>query len=487
MKPWLLLIPIILPVICGFMLLIPETLQKPKLRRWFIGAVLVIDTVLTVIFALLPDMTITLFSINDKLSVALRLDNLSRVFSVLSSVVMLAAGIYSFAYMKQERDERRFFLFYLLVAGMLSAIAYSGNMMTLYMFFEVMTLLSVPLVLHTLTKESIGAAFKYLYYSLGGASLALIGFFFVYTYGTTLEFTPGGVLDLSKLAGNETPMLLATLAAIIGFGAKAGMVPLHAWLPTAHPAAPAPASAILSGVITKAGVFATLRFVFQLVGADFIRGTFVQYTWLALAVITILYGSTAALREQRLKTRLAYSTVSQLSYLQLGLATLTTSGALGAVLHMVFHSVAKSALFMIAGVIIQKTGKTRADELHGAGGRLPLAMWCFALLGVALVGIPPAGGFFSKWAIAGGSLTSDAGFFTWLGPVALLIGALLTAWYLFPISVRSLFAGDTEKQPKIKVAGLMLLPIILLTAAAFLTGLFSGSLSELLSRLGLII
>jgi len=258
MKPWLLLIPIILPVICGFMLLIPETLQKPKLRRWFVGAVLAIDAVLTVMFAQLPDMTITLFSINDKLSVALRLDNLSRVFSVLSSVVMLAAGIYSFAYMKQERDERRFFLFYLLVAGMLSAIAYSGNMMTLYMFFEVMTLLSVPLVLHTLTKESIGAAFKYLYYSLGGASLALIGFFFVYTYGTTLEFTPGGVLDLSKLAGNETPMLLATLAAIIGFGAKAGMVPLHAWLPTAHPAAPAPASAILSGVITKAGVFATL-------------------------------------------------------------------------------------------------------------------------------------------------------------------------------------------------------------------------------------
>jgi len=204
-------------------------------------------------------------------------------------------------------------------------------------------------------------------------------------------------------------------------------------------------------------------------------------------VITILYGSTAALREQRLKTRLAYSTVGQLSYLQLGLATLTTSGALGAVLHMVFHSVAKSALFMIAGVIIQKTGKTRADELHGASDRLPLAMWCFTLLGVALVGIPPAGGFFSKWAIAGGSLTSDAGFFTWLGPVALLIGALLTAWYLFQISVRSLFAGDTEKQPKIKVAGLMLLPIILLTAAAFLTGLFSGSLSELLSRLGLII
>ena len=488
MRPWMLLIPIFLPVVCGLLLLLPGSLQRPTVRRVFLGVVLAVHAALTVALAMRADMGLTLFDITDKLPVMLRLDNLSRIFSVLSSAMFFAAGIYSFEYMKHERDERRFFLFYLIVLGMLSGLAYSGNMMTLYLFFEAITLFSTPLVLHTLTKEAIAAAFQYLFYSIGGASLALIGFFFVYTYGTTLEFIPGGVLDAAKLAGNETAMLVATLATIIGFGAKAGMFPLHAWLPAAHPVAPAPASAVLSGVITKAGIIATIRFVFQLVGAEFIRDTFVQYAWLALSLFTVIMGSILAYKAPLLKTRLAYSSVSQVSYIQLGLATLTATSALGSMLHMVFHSIIKDALFMVAGVIIYKTGKTRVDELSGLGKQMPVTMWCFTLLGVALVGIPPASAFVSKWQLAVGTLASGTGFFTWLGPVILLLSALLTAGYLFPISINAFFPDNNAKittQESVEPGASILLPLVLLTAAAFLAGIFSGGLIGLLSQLGL--
>jgi len=489
MSPWTLLIPIFLPVICGLLLLVPGSLQRPTGRRVLLGIVLVAQTVVVVILAMQADTGFTLFYITDKLPVMFYLDNLSRVFSVLAAVMFLSVGIYSFEYMKHEKGERHFYMFYLMVAGMVTGIAYSGNMITLYLFFEGMTLLSVPLVLHTLTKEAVAAAFKYLFYSIGGASLTLIGFFFVYTYGTTLAFKPGGVLDAAKLAGNETAMLIATLITIIGFGAKAGMFPLHAWLPSAHPVAPAPASAVLSGVITKAGVFATIRFVFQLVGTEFIRGTFVQYIWIILALFTVLMGSARAYKEPLLKTRLAYSTLSQVSYIQFGLATLTAAGVLGGMLHMVFHSIIKDALFLAAGVIIFKTGKTRLDEMHGLGRQMPVTMWCFTLLSVALVGIPPASGFVSKWQLAAGALVSDTGFFTWAGPVILLLSALLTAGYLFPISINGFFSGNKTKKTDIQKSSdamaVMLIPVVLLTVLAFLTGILPDELSGFLSRLNL--
>ena len=484
MNAWILLLPICLPIVCGLLLLIPGYLQRPAVRRTLLGAALALQTAWVVLVALQPDVSFTLFYVTDKLPLTLRVDAMARIFSVLSAVMFLAVGIYSFEYMKHEQNERRFFLFYLIVSGMLSGLAYSGNMMTLYLFLEAITLFSVPLVLHTRTKEAIAAAFKYLFYSVGGASLALVGFFFVYTYGSTLEFMPGGVLDASKLAGNETAMLVATLVTIVGFGAKAGMFPLHAWLPAAHPVAPAPASAVLSGVITKAGIFATMRFVFQLVGTEFIRNTFVQYTWIVLALFAVLMGSVLAYREPLLKTRLAYSSISQVSYIQFGLATLTAAGVLGGTLHMVFHSIMKDALFMAAGVVIYKTGTTRVDELHGLGKRMPVTIWCFTLLGVALVGIPPAGGFVSKWQMAVGALSSNIGIFTWLGPAVLLLSALLTAGYLFPISISAFFSGGTSSGSMLestKTDFSMLFPLVILTAFTFLLGMLPGGLGSLLS------
>ena len=476
---WILLVPILFPLICGGLLFTP-TLRTSKA---FLGLSLAIHTAFTAYIATQADISFTLFTLAPKLPIVLRLDNPARMFSLFASAIFFIVGLYALSYMENEHDQPRFYTSYLFVAGSLSGIAYSGNMLTLYLFFELATLASLPLVYHQGSKEAFVATLKYLFYSVGGASLALIGLFFVHTYGSSLEFTSGGVLDMAKLAGHEGAMLAATLATIIGFGAKTGMFPLHAWLPEAHPVAPAPASAVLSGVITKAGIFATGRFVFQLVGVDFIRGTYVQYAWLALALITIVLGSVCAFREPLLKKRLAYSTLSQVSYIQFGLATLTVAGFSGAVLHIVFHSLIKSALFMVVGALIWQSGKTYTYELGDFAKKMPVSMLCLTLLGVAAVGIPPAGSFLSKWYMAQGALASGTSFFTWLGPALLLLSALLTAGYMFPLATLAYFSDKPASaiRNERKADARMLAPVVLLTALAFVLGMFPHTLSSLLN------
>lgn len=273
--------------------------------------------------------------------------------------------------------------------------------------------------------------------------------------------------------------LIALMLIIIGFGTKAGMFPMHGWLPTAHPVAPAPASAVLSGIITKSGVLAIIRVVFYTVGADVLRGTWVQYTWMTLALITVFMGSMMAYKEQVLKKRLAYSTVSQVSYILFGLSVLNETGLVGALSHFVFHSVVKNCLFLAAGVIIYKTGKKTVKELTGIGKEMPITMWCFTLVSITLVGIPPTSGFISKWYLAMGAFESEASIFApWFGPAVLLVSAMLTAGYLLPISIQAFFPGegfDYKKLVKKEPCLLMTVPLLLFTAAAVLFGIFPGT------------
>ena len=482
-----LVIPVLLPTCSGLLLGFFRPLREPRARHNFLIATLALNAAVVMGVILQPDMRLELFRLSDRLPIMLQTDELARLFCALTALMFLIVGIYSPSYMRHEGDEARFHMFYLIVLGMLMGFGFSGNLMTLYLFLEMVTLSTVPLVLHSLKKEATAAAFKYLYYSIAGTSLALIGFFFIYTYGTTLEFSPGGILDTLKIAGREKQMLTVTLLTVIGFGAKAGMFPLHAWLPAAHPVAPSPASAVLSGVITKIGVFAVIRFVYYLVGPDFIRGTWAQTAWISLALFTVVMGSLLAFREQELKRRLAYSSVSQVSYIMFGLGTLTADGLIGALMHTIFHSIAKNALFLIAGAIILKTHKTGVAELRGVGKQMPVTLGCFALLAVTLAGIPPASGFTSKWYLSVGSLAADTGFFTWLGPVVLLSGAMLSAGYLFPIAIRGFFpgAGYDYDSGKLEPGLSMTIPILLLTAAAVILGIIPGSLIALCERIAI--
>ncbi|MCC8067505.1 MAG: proton-conducting membrane transporter, partial [Clostridiales bacterium] len=349
-----------------------------------------------------------------------------------------------FTYMEHEGKERRFFGFYLIVYGVLVALCFSGNLITLYLFYELMTLTSMPMVLHSGTRESIMAALKYLFYSMCGAYMGLFGIFFLYKYCDSLTFTAGGTLNLALAEGHTGLLLAAVFVMILGFGAKAGMFPLHAWLPAAHPVAPAPASAVLSGIIAKAGVLSVVRVVYYVVGADYVRGTWVQTAWMTLALLTVFMGSMLAFREQVFKKRLAYSTVSQVSYIMFGLSVLSQTAMEGALLHVVFHAFIKCALFLTAGTFIFRAGYSRIDQLEGIGKKMPKTLWCYTFASLALIGIPPTSGFISKWYLAQGALEADIGVFSWVGPAVLLLSALLTAGYLLPIVTNGFFPKKKE-------------------------------------------
>ena len=492
---WLILLPIFLPSLAGIVLLASSFYEhikygqtdekKRKSVHLFSGAVLAVSAAAALWIAWRGTGSVTLFYLMEDIPVFFQVDALGSVFASFMSIVWVLVAVYSFVYMEHEGNEKRFFGVYLLVYGVLIALDFAGNLVTLYLFYELMTLTSMPMVLHNGSKASIMAALKYLFYSMCGAYLGLFGIFFLYKYCGTLSFVAGGSLNLALAAGNEGILLIAVFAMLIGFGAKAGMFPLHAWLPAAHQVAPSPASAVLSGIIVKAGVLAVIRVVYYTVGADLLRGTWVQAVWMALTLLTVFMGSLLAFREPVFKKRLAYSTVSQISYILFGLSLLTPVAVTGALLHTVFHAFIKCALFLTAGIFIFQCGKSRVEELDGIGKRMPGTLWCYTFASLALIGIPPASGFISKWYLAQGALKAGVGIFGWLGPVVLLISALLTAGYLLPVTMKGFFPGHGEavSAEKQEAKPGMLFPLAVLAAAAVLLGVFPNPLIQYVSRI----
>lgn len=512
------LFPILFPILFGLGLLIFHKIKR-KLLIGLTGAGLAVTAVSVARIVWLSvgaekEMACTFFQLTSRLPVFFRVDLLGSLFAAAVTVVWAAAGIFAFEYMKHEEANGRYFGFYMMAYGVLTGLDFSGNLITFYLFYECMTLLSLPLVFHTRTREAVMAGLKYLFYSLAGAYMVLFGLYFVNRYANTLTFTPGGVLDSTLAEGREALLLLAAFLMLLGFGVKAGLFPMHSWLPTAHPAAPAPASAALSGIIVKSGVFGIIRVCYYIFGVQFLRGTWVQTAFLTLALITIFMGSMLAYLERGLKKRLAYSTVSQVSYILFGLGLFVPEAFTGALLHVLFHAVIKCGLFLCAGAVIYRTGKTRVEELAGMGKRMPVTLWCFTILSLALVGIPPASGFVSKWYLAQGALGSGTAVFSWLGPVVLLLSALLTAGYLLPITMKAFYPGAAGMQehagmdqkkgglPGNKTGGgsgrtqegqeavgerelswIMLIPLLFLTALAVIWGMFPGGLVSYIGRI----
>lgn len=482
----MIMIPIVLPILFGVLLLV---MKEPKSRNTILqittaGFVLTGLSVANVVFG--ETSAFTLFNLTKSLPVYFKVDEVGKLFVSIVTIVWICAGIFSFEYMKHEEKNKRYFGFYLIVYGVLIGLDFSGNLITFYFFYELMTLCSAPLVLHNQSREAIMAALKYLFYSFCGAYMVLFGLYFLFRYGNTLSFTEGGVLDVSLIEGHVGFLLFVCFLMVLGFGVKAGMFPLHAWLPSAHPVAPAPASAALSGIIVKSGVLGSIRVVYYLFGADFVRGTWVQTTWMILALITVFMGSMLAYREKVLKKRLAYSTVSQISYILFGLALLHPTAMTGSLLHVVFHALIKCTLFLCAGAIIYKTGKTRVDELRGIGKEMPVTIWCYTFVSLALIGIPPTSGFVSKWYLATGALQAEVGILSWLGPVILLVSALLTAGYLLPITVQGFFPGadyDTASLVKKEPVKMMVVPIMLLTILAVALGMIPNGLVDYISQI----
>lgn len=480
----MLVLAILVPILFGLFILLKPEFHSRKSLRYTTAAGLVASVGLLAGVLLGGETQLMLFSFGKNIEIYFQVDNIGRLFAVIVMLVWTLCGFYAFEYMKHEKEEKRYFGFYVMVLGILMGLVFAGSMVTYYFFYELMSLLSVPLILHSRTKEAIMGGLKYLFYSLFGAYCVLFGIYFLNKYGTTLHFRAGGVLDMGAVAGHEGLLLAAAFCMILGFAVKVGMFPVHAWLPTAHPVAPAPASAVMSGIIVKMGVLGMIRAVFYMFGSDFIRGTWVQTAWLVLSLITIFMGSMLAYREKMLKKRLAYSTVSQASYILFGMALLQPEAMTGSLLHVIFHAVIKAALFLCAGAVIYKTGCTSVTDLNGIGKKMPVTIWCYTLAAVALIGIPPASGFISKWYLAVGSLESGIAVFSWLGPVILLISALLTAGYLLPLTINGLLPGadyDYDSLEKKEPVKMMIVPILILAVLAIVLGVFPGPLTDFIT------
>lgn len=454
----------------------------------FVGLILGISVFLTfaAIWPAGEERELILFHLMDNIPVSFHVDSVGRLFAGVTSVIWLAAGFYAFLYMKRQGEEKRFFGFYLLVYGILLSLDFAGNLVTMYVFYEFMTLSAMPLILHNGSKEAIMAALKYLFYSMCGAYCALFGIYFLFQYCDTLTFTAGGTLNQALAAENGGILQIAVFLMLIGFGAKAGMFPLHSWLTAAHPAAPAPASAVLSAIIVKGGVLAVIRTIYYVAGPDVIRGTWVQTVWMSLTLLTIFMGSMLAYREKVFKKRLAYSTISQVSYILFGLSLLDPVGMTGALLHVVFHAGVKCALFLTAGIFIFRTGKTHVEEYTGIGKSMPVTLWCYTFASLALIGIPPFSGFTSKWYLAQGALQSNTGIFRTAGPVVLLLSALLTAGYLLPVTIKGFLPGENfalqeRREPadcRREKPDIMSVSLLMLTILTVLIGLWPGPLIQ---------
>ncbi len=367
---------------------------------------------------------------------ALRVDAFGALFALLAATLWLLASVYSAGYVRvlDEDDAGRYFAAFAASVGAAMGVALAANLLTLFVFYEVLTVATYPLVTHYGTGEARAAGRTYLAYTLTGGVAILAGIVLVYAATGSTGFTPGG------LAGLTADPLLATVAfalLVAGFGVKAALVPLHAWLPAAM-VAPAPVSGLLHAVaVVKSGVFGLARVVLFVFGADAVRTLGLADPLAVAAAATMLVAGVLALRQDKLKRGLAYSTVSQLSYIVLGVALLTPTAVFGAFLHLVAHAFMKITLFLAAGTIYAETGVEYVSRLGGAARRLPATMAAFAVTSAGLVALPGVAGFVSKFHLVLGALDAGAPLFV----AVLLLAGLLKLLFLWPILLIA-FVGE---------------------------------------------
>ena len=423
--------------------------------------------------------------ITDRISLLLKLDGISVAFSGTAAFMWLITGIFSFGHFEHEKNTLNFFRFYLLTEGAVMALAYAGNYATLFGCLIAISLLSFPMILHAGSASSVFAAKKYLFYTIFGACLSLAGLFYMSEIFPDTSFIAGGYAKLVMPdAGQLRILLVVVLLALIGFGAMAGMFPLHAWESSALAASPAPAGAIVSGLITKCGAIAVIRIVFYLAGADVIRGTYVQTVWMILSLVTMFMGAMLAWMERDLLKRLAYASVSAVSGILFGLSTLTDFGMMGGLLQLVFLSLVPDLLFLCAGAVIHRTGVREVNGLKGMGKRMPVTMWCFTIAALGLAGIPPACGFYGLWHLGLGSLGCGMGVLSVVGAVVLILSALLSVGFLLSISMSAFLPGhdfDYKRFGKCDPGRCMRVPMIVLAVLVIAGGIFSAMLAGVFS------
>lgn len=399
---------------------------------------------------------------------AVEADLLGLLFATVATVLWGVTLVYAIGYMAHERDQARFFGFFALCVSAANGVALARDPLSLFIFYEMLSLSTYPLVVHTGTPEAMAAGRRYLLYALGGGAALLAGTAWIVALAGPVEFVPGG--SLAGVAENTDALRAIFALMAVGFGVKAALMPLHGWLPAAM-VAPAPVSALLHAVaVVKAGVFGIIRLVNELYGPALTRSLGVSTPLAIVAAVTIVFAGVIAMRQDDFKRRLAYSTVAQLSYITLGTALCTPLAAAGAVAHLAHHAAMKITMFFTAGSMAETIHVKKLSGMAGVARRMPLTMGAFAVAAFALAGVPPLAGFASKWLLGTGAYESGQ---LWGLGVYAASGALALG-YMMPILIASLRPAAHERPSGPESDPRLLLPIILMALVTIVLGVTAG-------------
>ena len=463
------LVTVVIPV--GAAALVAVTGRYPNVRdSWSTLAAL---AMVAAVSSMLPDVLdgrvpqTTIVEISPGIDVTLRADPAGMIFALLASALWVLASVYAVGYMRVEGEQKqtRFFVAFALSLAATLGVAFSGNLLTFVLFYELLTLFTYPLVVHRETEQAIVAGRKYLAYTLSGGMLLIGGTAWVHILGVDATFTPGGFLAGAGLSKATLWGLFVVL--MLGVGVKSAVMPLHAWLPSAM-VAPTPVSALLHAVaVVKAGAFGMVRMVAFVFGASVLREIDAWQVLAGLSGATLIVGSALALRHDNLKRRLAYSTISHLSYIALGAALIGPIALTGALLHLVGHGVTKITLFFCAGAIHARTHHENVSEMNGIGRQMPITMAAFTLASLSMAGIPPFVLFTSKFYLGWGAAEVDQQLFL----VLYMVSGVLSAAYLFPIVVRAWWGRSTESVSYREADYRMVAPLAVTGAMALVLGI----------------
>ncbi len=486
LNQWFLVLTVLMPFLGAYFILVFRNLPNVREATSLVSAVLTFAFAALSLPALFTNPAVPVST--DKvvmflgLSVQLTGDGLGLLFAVLASFLWILTTVYSIGYMRglKEHAQTRYYACFALVIGATMGVALSANLFSLFLFYEILTVATYPLVAHKESEEAFAAGRKYLVYTLSGGVAILAGMMLLQGLGgaTSLDFTGGGNATLATMAPDLARV--AFLLLFSGFGVKAALMPVHGWLPTAM-IAPTPVSGLLHAVaVVKAGVFGILRTIFFLFGPTLMVGLNLQWIAVIAAAVTVIGGSLLALVQDDFKARLAYSTISQLNYITLGAALLVPLGVggstqdgmvalvIGTVFAIAAHAFGKLTMFFVAGAVAVETGKTRISQLDGIGKKMPREFVAFTLAAMSMIALPPLGGFVAKWYLSVGAW--NAGF--WWIPLLFVVSSILNVGYWLPILIRAFFRpyeGELgEARPTLGV------PLLVTAAGAVLLGVWTA-------------
>lgn len=470
---------ILLPIVAG--LLIPVLKLNNQARNVYVVASALASSVLAFYIAFASGFTtFTLLHLNRIFSIGFKIDGLTKIFLLIIATLWPIATLYATEYMAHEENQDSFFRYYLIAFGIAIGLAFSKNAITMYLFYELLTFLTLPLIMHDFYEKKVQYAGKvYLVVSVLGASIALIGIVILTSIVPNVEFIEGGVVSEVAYKNREYSLNIAYILCFIGFGVKAAILPFTYWLPTCG-VAPTPVSALLHAVaVVKAGVFAIMRVTFYLFGSTNLQGSIAQKVTMVIAIATIVYGSIMAVKDRQIKRRLAYSTASNLSYILFAVTLMTKSGFGAGMTHMMFHAIIKINLFFIAGAIIIYSNKEFVDDMAGLAKKMPVAMFTFLVASLAMVGMPLTCGFVSKYALITAAIEADS-HMAFFGIVAIIISSILTLVYLFSIVIPAYIPGvdfnDTDIEDAHAPGKVMKFVFILITLMIIYFGVNSNQL-----------